>query len=71
MSVAFVCAKDDFGDDVHETTIVMRRCSRCDKHGVAGYECMTCGHEDLDDADRLTGHGEGKCEQVAILDGAA
>ena len=63
----FVCAKEDedgFGS--HDTIGVMRRCTRCRKHAVAGYSCDTCGHEDVDSPDQLTGHGEGKCEIAEV-----
>jgi hypothetical protein len=68
MSFAFVCAKQDDGawpEDQHETVGVMRRCPRCDRNAVAGYQCETCEHEDVDPVDQLVGHGEGKCEVAA------
>ncbi len=63
MYLAFVCAKEDDEDciaDSHDTAIVMRRCTHCGDHAVAGYTC-DCGHEDLDPADHLSGHGVGNC----------
>lgn len=65
MNVAFQCAKEEdaaWPEEQHETSFVMRRCTRCDKPAIAGYSCETCGHEDLDPADRLAGHGAGKCQ---------
>lgn len=67
MNLAFVCAKQDDDatpDEHHETSFVMKRCTRCDRHGVAGYQCETCGHEDTDPAGSLAGHGEGKCKET-------
>jgi hypothetical protein len=67
MNLTFVCAKqEEDGWETHKTVGVMRRCTRCDKNAVAGYWCDTCEHEDVDPADQLTGHGEGKCEMVAV-----
>lgn len=69
MNFAFECAKQPDGawpEDQHETVGVMRRCTRCDRNAVAGYQCETCGHEDVDPADQLTGHGEGKCALVGV-----
>ena len=60
---AFVCAKehdDEFGDN-HHTSFAMVRCTRCGKHAVGGYWC-DCGHDDVDPADQLTGHGPGHCQ---------
>lgn len=65
MNLAFVCAKQDddaWPDELHETAFAMKRCTRCDRFAVAGYLCVTCGHEDTTPADQLAGHGEGKCE---------
>lgn len=65
MSFAFVCAREDLqylDDEPHETTGVMRRCDRCTTWAVAGYQCVTCEHEDVDPADQLSGHGPGMCE---------
>lgn len=62
MNIAFVCAmQDEWADDHHETIFVMVRCALCDELAVAGYVCETCGHEDVDPADQLWGHGPGKC----------
>lgn len=69
MTFAFVCANqdddDDWIDDEHDTTTVMTLCPRCDRPAVAGYICDTCGHEDVEPDDRLTGHGAGRCEPAA------
>lgn len=72
MSFAFVCDKEDrqsLDDPEHDTVGVMKFCPRCGQSTVAGYMCDTCGHEDIDPADQLAGHGEGKCEPKAMTDG--
>jgi hypothetical protein len=65
MNLAFVCAKEDEQgpDRTHVTSTVMKQCSRCGKFAVAGYWCEEegCEYEDVDPADKLWGHGEGKC----------
>jgi hypothetical protein len=70
MSVMFVCAmEEEQGPErTHETAVAMVRCSRCGKHAVGGYWCQEegCEHQDVDPADKLTGHGEGKCEPVEV-----
>jgi hypothetical protein len=71
MNMAFVCAKedeDDFTNERHTTSFAMVRCPRCGKHAVGGYWCDTCGHTDVDPADQLAGHGEGKCEEPRTED---
>lgn len=68
MNLAFVCAKEgERGPErSHETSIVMKRCPRCQKYGVAGYKCEEegCEHEDTNAEDQMWGHGEGKCEEA-------
>ncbi len=70
MSFAFVCAKEDEQgpERTHQTSIVMKRCPRCRKQAVAGYWCEEedCQHQDIDEADELTGHGEGHCEPAEV-----
>jgi len=71
MNLAFVCAKEDEQgpqDRTHETSIVMKRCPRCQVQAVAGYWCEEagCEHQDVDPDDKLTGHGEGKCELAEV-----
>lgn len=48
--------------DPHETVPVFRRCPRCRRFAVAGFECETCGYEDIDRVGRLPGHGTDQCE---------
>lgn len=65
MAIAFVCDKEDrqsSDDPSHVTAFVMRKCSRCDEYSIAGYQCETCEHEDVDEPDSMWGHGEGKCD---------
>lgn len=70
MNLAFVCAKEDEQgpEHTHQTSIVMKRCTRCGEHAVAGYWCEEegCEHQDTDPDDQLTGHGGGKCEIKSV-----
>lgn len=72
VAIAFVCAmQDEWSDDQHETSFRMVRCMFCDEFAVAGYDCLTCGHEDVDPADRMWGHGPGKCVPGGVAGGAS
>jgi hypothetical protein len=74
VSLMFACAmENEQGPErTHQTVFVMKRCPRCRKHAVAGYQCDEegCGHEDVDAEDQMWGHGEGKCDPAATEDGA-
>lgn len=66
MTVAFTCVNNlQFGPtNHHHTTFVMRRCTRCGQWATAGYQCLTCDHEDVDPADKIPGHGPELCEPI-------
>ncbi len=69
MNLMFACAmEDEQGPErTHQTSTAMRKCGRCGKYAVAGYQCEEegCGHSDISGSDQLFGHGEGKCEAAA------
>lgn len=58
----FACPGQGDGDERHDTIPVYRRCPRCRHFALAGFECDTCGYEDVDRPGRLPGHGVGRCE---------
>ncbi len=70
LGLAFVCAKEDeqCPARIHQTSTVMKRCTRCGKRAVAGYWCEEegCEHQDVDPDVQLAGHGEGKCDPEEV-----
>lgn len=58
-----LCCPGELSDgERHDAVPVYRRCPRCREFALAGFECDTCGYEDIDRAGRLTGHGPDRCE---------
>lgn len=52
MSVAFVCSECS---ELALTTIA-RFCATCRTTYIAGYECVACGHDDVDAPGQEPGH---------------